>query len=102
MFSFIATSSELTSSHLSSLRQVIIPNINAYFQFNFQINCGAAPCGTELINKFYTKASKSVIFKEGWGMSEVAGGACVMNRAYQKVTHGSVNLVNPNFRYFLD
>ena len=64
-----------------------------------QVNCGAAPCGTELINKFYTKASESVIFKEGWGMSEVAGGACVMNRAYQKVTHGSVNLVNPNFRF---
>jgi len=83
IFSFIATSAEINSLDLLSLRQV---------------NCGAAPCGTELINKFYSKASKSVLFKEGWGMSEVAGGACVMNRAYQNTKHGSVNLVNPNFR----
>ena len=76
----------------------MISEIIHNFKVVFKINCGAAPCGTELIKKFNTKAPKGVIFKEGWGMTEVAGGACVMNRAYQSLENGSVNLVNPNFR----
>jgi len=79
---FLASSPNVTSEMLSSLRQV---------------NCGAAPCGMALINKFRLKAPRAT-FKEGWGMTETAGGATSYAGSYNTYIPGSVQGVLPNLR----
>jgi len=81
--SFLANSPLVTREHLTSLRQV---------------NVGAAPSGPQLIEQFYKKAPKYVMYKEGWGSTEVAGGCSGINRAYGGIKRGSVNQLLPNFR----
>jgi len=81
--SFLANSPLVTKEHLTSLRQV---------------NVGAAPSGPQLIEQFYKKAPKYVMYKEGWGSTEVAGGCSGINRAYGGIKRGSVNQLLPNFR----
>jgi len=83
MVSFLASSPLVTKQHLASLREVI---------------CGAAPCGSSLISQFMKKAPESLLFKEGWGMTEVGGGACNVVRSHKAPVLGSVNTVLPNFR----
>ena len=43
------------------------------------MNCGAAPCGSALQNSLKAKAPR-ITFKEGWGMSEVAGAGTMFIR----------------------
>ena len=81
---------------------------------DMQVICGAAPCGSSLISQFMKKAPESLLFKEGWGMTEVlinhtflmpsksfskvGGGACNVVRSHKAPVLGSVNTVLPNFR----
>jgi len=81
--SFLASSPLVTKEHLAGLREVI---------------CGAAPCGASLISQFMKKAPESLLFKEGWGMTEVGGGACNVVRSHKEPVLGSVNTILPNFR----
>ena len=81
--SFLANSPLITTDHLSSLRQ---------------INVGAAPSGPELIKQFYKKAPSYVMYKEGWGSTEVAGGGSGIMRACGGIRPGSVNQLLPNLR----
>lgn len=83
---FLANHPDVTTEHLSSMRQV---------------NVGGAPSGTSLISQFQEKAGPHVIYREGWGMTEVCGGATGMNRTYQGPDcsgDGSVNVLLPNYR----
>jgi len=82
LVSFLANHPAVKPQHLSSLRQV---------------SCGAAPCGEALIRQFNQKAPR-VLFREGWGMTEVTGGAMGFHGSYQEYTPGSVNLLCPNIR----
>ena len=81
--SFLANHPVITPEHLSSLRQ---------------INVGAAPSGPELIRQFYKKAPSYVMYKEGWGSTEVAGGGSGIMRACGGIRLGSVNQLLPNLR----
>ena len=76
--SFLASSPLVTKEHLASLREVIgITVINDKVTIFFiiiiimKVVCGAAPCGASLISQFMKKAPESLLFKEGWGMTEV-------------------------------
>jgi len=79
---FLANNPQVTPELLSSLREM---------------NCGAAPCGSALQNSLKAKAPR-ITFKEGWGMSEVAGAGTMFIRGTQVYTPGSVNQVIPNMR----
>jgi len=81
--SFLANHPLITTEHLSSLRQ---------------INVGAAPSGPTLIKQFYKKAPSYVMYKEGWGSTEVAGGGSGISRACGGIKSGSVNQLFPNTR----
>jgi len=83
LVSFLANSPAVTTEHLSTLRQV---------------NVGAAPSGPNLINQFYKKAPRYVMYKEGWGSTEVAGGATGISRSHGGIKEGSVNQLFPNLR----
>ena len=80
LMGFLANHPLVTPDHLKSLRQ---------------INVGAAPIGPTLITQFYKKAPKYTIFKEGWGLSEVAGGATGCHGPRKL---GSCNQILPNLR----
>ena len=71
--SFLAASPLVTKEHLASLREVIgIIVINdKVIIIIMKVVCGAAPCGASLISQFMKKAPESLLFKEGWGMTEV-------------------------------
>ena len=75
--SFLASSPLVTKEHLASLREVIgIIVINDkviifIIVIIMKVVCGAAPCGASLISQFMKKAPESLLFKEGWGMTEV-------------------------------
>ena len=71
----------VTPDHLKSLKQISV---------------GAAPVGPSLISQFYEKAQKYTNFNEGWGLSEVAGGAAVPRDDARKL--GSCNQPLPNIR----
>jgi acyl-CoA synthetase (AMP-forming)/AMP-acid ligase II len=81
--SFLANSPLVTREHLASLRQLLV---------------GAAPSGPQLIEQFYRKAPKYVMYKEGWGSTEVAGAGSGINRATGGIKMGSVNQLLPNLR----
>ena len=83
LVSFLSNSPQVRPDHLTSLRS---------------INSGAAPAGPSLISQFYEKAAEYTVFKEGWGQTELAGGATGIARAYGGVKLGSVNQLSPNLR----
>merc|ERR1711892_230815 len=69
LVSFLSNNPMVTTDHLASLRQV---------------NVGAAP--------------SYVMYKEGWGSTEVAGGASGIARSFGGIKQGSVNQLLPNLR----
>ena len=83
LVSFLASSPLVTPDHLRSLRQ---------------INTGAAPAGPRLIAQLYEKAPAYTMVKEGWGQTELAGGATGIARAYGGIKLGSCNQLSPNLR----
>ena len=62
-----------------------------------KVICGAAPCGESLISQFMKKAPESLLFKEGWGMTEVIViiNGLVIDVSYGK---GSKTRVTENFQ----
>ena len=83
LVSFLASSPLVQPDHLRSLRQ---------------INTGAAPAGPQLISQFYEKAPAYTMLKEGWGQTELAGGATGVARPYGGIKLGSCNRLLPNLR----
>ena len=83
LVSFLASSPLVQPDHLRSLRQ---------------INTGAAPAGPRLISQLYEKAPAYTMLKEGWGQTELAGGATGIARAYGDIKLGSCNQLSPNLR----
>ena len=49
-------------------------------------------------SQFYEKAPSYTMFKEGWGQTEVSGGATGIARAYGGIKLGSCNQLIPNLR----
>ena len=83
LVSFLANSPLATRDHLKSLRQICV---------------AAAPSGPSLISQFYKKAPHYTVYKEGWGSTEMAGGASGIAAAYGGIKMGSCNQLAPNLR----